>query len=261
MRRRPDLTVSMTTIPSRLPLLSTVLEHILSQSCSDFDLRLYLPEFCERTHERYELPNYLTEYGHKLKICTTSRDYGPATKLLGPLETIEAKPGEERGSVITIDDDVLLEPHAIEELATARARYPREVLGFMGVSAGHFIHAETLAANGLCERTVGVLGGYRGILYPLDVVDQSLLDDYDAVTDRCRPFLDDDHLFAWNLARRGVPRRVISTSHPGPDSGLNIQLLDLPDAITFGPDSGAAVQQSHHCLIDYYQSRGWAYPT
>jgi hypothetical protein len=118
-----------------------------------------------------------------------------------------------------------------------------------------------LAAQGLLDQSVSVLGGYRAVLYPAAAFDDSLFSDYFAAARRCTPFVDDDHLFAWNLARRGIGRRVIATDHPGPSFGLNVELLDRPDPIHFGADAGLAAEASHRCLAEYYGSNGWDFPT
>jgi hypothetical protein len=255
--------VSMTTIPSRIGLIDPVIGALLAQTHVDFELRLYIPITCGRTGLRYEIPDWLTARTHDDRRFTIRRlatDYGPATKLLGPQMDLAEDGASEETCVITVDDDVLLDPHAIEELVEGSARYPDEALGFMGVSAEEFIHAEQLAAEGLQHATPSILGGYRSILYPLRVLDGSLIEDYEGVRALCPTFLDDDRLFGWNLARRGVTRRVIATRHPGRDFTLNCRLLELPEAITFGPDGGAAVMESRRFLSDYYTGNGWRFP-
>jgi hypothetical protein len=246
----------MTTIPSRLPFLAPVLDRLLDQTFTDFTLQLHVPEVCRRTNRRYVLPAYLARYAKRLAVCPADADYGPATKLLAPFVR-----GSSVGDVlITVDDDVLLERHAIEELVTAAARCPSDALGFMGVSNGRFVHAESLAERGLPYASVSLLGGYRGVLYPVGALDQSILADYSAISRACKPFLDDDHLFSWNLARRGISLTVIATEHPPAGPGINAQLLNLPDPIHFGSDGGAAVRRSHLCLTEYYVSNGWEIP-
>jgi hypothetical protein len=224
---------------------------------------LYIPIACHRTGCGYEVPDRLTartKSDSRFTIRPIATDYGPATKLVGPYEDLKQRAWSEKACVITVDDDVVLERHAIEELVEASARYPDEALGFMGVSGNDFVHAEQLSARGLPHATPSILGGYRSILYPLRILDDTLVEDYDAVRADCPTFLDDDHLFAWNLARRGITRRVIATRHSGPNRAFNFRLLDLPDAITHGPDDGAAVLRSHRSLIEYYRARRWPIP-
>jgi hypothetical protein len=253
----------MTTIPSRIGLIDPVIGALLAQTHVDFELRLYIPITYARTGLRYDVPDRLTARTHDDRRFTIRRlatDYGPATKLLGPLTDLAGRGASDESCVIIVDDDVLLDPHAIEELVEGSARYPDEALGFMGVSAEEFIHAEQLAAEGRQHATPSILGGYRSVLYPLRVLDRSLIEDYEGVRALCPTFLDDDRLFSWNLARRGVTRRVIATRHPGPNFGLNCRLLEFPEAITSGPDGGTAVMESRRFLSDYYISKRWRFP-
>lgn len=257
---RAKVVVSMTTIPSRVGLIDSVIDALLEQSYRDIDFRLYIPVACRRTGGRYEVPDQLAARASedaRFTIRRIATDYGPATKLLGACEDLSSPDCSLTTCVITVDDDILLESHAIEELVEASGRYPGEALGFMGVSGDRFVHAEQLSAHGLPHATPSVLGGYRSVLYPFQILDDSLFEDYARVQARCPPFLDDDHLFAWNLARRGITRRVLATRHPGPEHGLNIRFLNLPDALSGGPDGGAAVMRSHRCLAEYYRCRGW----
>ncbi len=258
---RGRVVVSMTTIPSRIGLIDSVIDALLGQTYRDIDLRLYIPLACHRTGGGYEVPDRLAARARedaRFTIRRIATDYGPATKLLGAYEDLSARDCPPTACVITVDDDILLESHAIEELIEASGRYPGEALGFMGVSGDEFVHAEQLSAHGLPHATPSVLGGYRSVLYPLQILDHSLFEDYAGVKARCPTFLDDDHLFAWNLARRGITRRVLATRHPGPDHGLNIRFLNLPEALSGGPNGGAAVMRSHRCLAEYYRFRGWA---
>jgi hypothetical protein len=254
--------VSLTTVPWRVRFLDAVLNSLMSQTCTDVDVHLYIPAVCARTSEHYALPAHLlarAESEPRLSIRRIPDDYGPATKLLAPYE--ERRSGDHRrGPIITVDDDVLLDPHAVEELLDAHVRHPDDCLGFMGVSEGLFVHAEQLAARGVGDAPVAVLGGYRGVLYPGAALDASLFDDLDAVSARCAPFLADDHLIGWNLARRGCVRRVIATLHPAAAGALNIGFLDLPGPITAGPDGDDDVHRSYRCLIEYYDEQGWVWP-
>jgi hypothetical protein len=254
--------VSLTTIPSRVGRVGDVIRALLDQSFAELEVRLYVPRVCRRLEARYEIPTSLPALAaedSRFSILRTETDYGPATKLLAPYGDILAGEGAARRFLMTVDDDVLLEVHAVEELVAASARHPGEALGFMGATGDTFTHAEGLSAAGLSNAEQSVLGGYRGILYPVEVLNESLFRDYEAVSDRCGPFLDDDHLFAWNLARRGIRRRVIATRHPGPSASLNTRLLELPDSVTHG-DGGRTMASSHRCLVEYYEENGWSYP-
>ena len=158
---------------------------LLTQTCTDVDVHLYVPAACARTNEAYVLTDKLlarAEREPRLSIRRIPTDYGPATKLLAPYEERGSADGRRRGSIITVDDDVLLEAHAIEELFDAHARHPEDALGFMGASDGTFVHAEQLTAQGVESRPTAILGGYRGVLYPMSVLDVSLFEDLQAVS-------------------------------------------------------------------------------
>lgn len=240
-------------MPWRVPLLDAVLDNLLTQTLVDFDVHLYIPPVCRRTGEAYPFTDLREP---RIRLRPVATDYGPATKLLGPCDELRSGGLGGVDVVVTVDDDVLLERHAVEELVHAATRF-EGALGFMGVSEGQFVHSEHLRAQGLEASSVGVLGGYRAVLYPIEVLDDSLLDDYRAVAATCDPFLDDDNLFSWNLARRGIARRVIATAHPGSDFTLNATLLDLSGPVT----ASGEVDASHEALIAYYGRNRWPHPS
>jgi hypothetical protein len=257
------LLVSVTTVPWRVRRLETIVHSLLAQTYPEFDIRVYIPGACLRTNERYPVPCSLLDLERlepRLHIRRIAVDYGPATKLLGPYLEWQAGSNSAVVSFVTVDDDALLERHAIEELVDAGTRYPDEAVGFMGISGGEFVHAEDLARKGHPSRSVSVLGGYRGVLYPVRVLHDSLVADHAEVSERCSPFLADDELISWNLARRGVARRVVATRYPAPDFMFNVQLLNLPGPVTHGDDNNAGVSRSRQCLLELYEQRGWKIP-
>lgn len=259
----PMVVVSMTTVPWRIHQIEATVHSLLAQTFSAYELELYIPFVCLRTNEPYDIPDSLHELARtdsRLHLRRLKTDYGPAAKLLGPYLAWRTHSAATNLSILTVDDDVRLERHAIEELVTASVRYPQDALGFMGVANQEFTHAECLLDRRRDSLPTGVLGGYRGILYPMGALDPSLLTDHAAVSSRCGPFLDDDHLVAWNLARRGITRRIIATRHLTPNFALNVQFLELPGPITGGALGDTDVSRSHRCLTDFYVANGWPMP-
>jgi hypothetical protein len=251
----------VTTVPWRIRFLGAALDALLAQTVDEFDVHVYVPPTSARTGEPYEVPAKLEERlssEGRASLRHIDTDYGPATKLLAAYaEALSIGIGR---AIVTVDDDVLLEPHAIEELLEAHQRHPGDALGFMGKVEDSFVHAEHLARRDVDRGLVGILGGYRAVLYPWDALDRSLFADLDAVRARCGVFLDDDHLIGWNLARRGVARRVVATRYPGPNGSINVGFLELPGPITGGPDGNRDVDRSLQCLRRYYDERGWDIP-
>jgi hypothetical protein len=116
-----NLIVSMTTTPTRLPLIETVLKSIMeSQTRKPDKVLVHLPDVFERTGESYSDPNVLypllTErYDGLLIWCRGGPDYGPVTKLQGALTYLADKETPDTPTyIVTIDDDILYLPKLLE---------------------------------------------------------------------------------------------------------------------------------------------------
>jgi len=107
-------------------------------------------------------------------VYTTSRDYGPATKLLGAIEFLAT--GEERQGIVpsqithilTIDDDIVYtDTQFIQRFVDAIAQYPKYVLPIKSICLGCPPYHQ---ARGLIydrEGFVDVPRGFHGVAYPL----------------------------------------------------------------------------------------------
>lgn len=261
------LVVSLTTTPWRIDRVLPVLRNLVEEQTRRADaVHLYVPAVCKRNGQLFDIPQELEEYAEAhpvLRLSSVLSDYGPATKLMPAL--IDYRRPDDR--IVTVDDDVLLHSHTIEELCAGADRHPGAVVGMIGCTgdpAAPFLHAEMIPAGGEDAR-VHTLGGYRGVLYPRRVWagsgGESLWDDYQAITQIVDPFLSDDHLFGWNLYRRDVPCYVVVTSFrpAAPPAAplldrLNFRFLDLGAALT-DPGSGCSESVGH--LRALYQRNGW----
>jgi len=252
----------MTTTPARVAHIAPALFSVLAQTLPPTRIHLYVPETCLRTDEPYVIPEWLVHVAAvhpALEVTRIEEDYGPATKLLPSLARYQGPDTR----LVTVDDDVILEAHTLEELMAASVKDPQSAYGMMGVAAdGRFVHAEWVAESGLERCAVTLLGGYRSVLYPRSAWNDSIWDDYRGITAVVKPFLSDDHLFAWNLLRRGVPCWTIATGYPraGFDRQrvldcLNMTIVNLPGALS-GPGQSRTTA-SIEALQRYYQRRGW----
>lgn len=248
--------VSCSSIPPRFGTLVDVLKHYAHDQtrCPDA-IVINIPEryyrFADRDigPELLTLMNRLIELGLQsvVKIHRPTRDYGPATKLIPTLVREMTEPNENT-IVITVDDDVIPEPHAIAELLAMQKKYPDSVLGFMGTDANErFVHGEQLKELGRETWPAVTLGGYRMIAYPWSVIGShvsSLLEDFRLVeTDGGGEMpLDDDMLFSCWLTRCHVRRLIVRTefvgshwpSYGGPNGirdYINATLLERPDPL------------------------------
>jgi len=207
--------VTMTTIPSRTSKILPVLQSLIAQTYPYDSLCLYIPKSCVRQNSVYEFPLDVLELqktNKRFQIKQIECDYGPATKIIPAMK--EYSEQKEHPILISVDDDVLLEQHSIEELVAAHIRNPMAVLGFMGVVDGQFHHAEHVPKE---FKVVDALGGYRSILYPpmasagIPLLWQALHEEHQRKLQR--PVIDDDHGLQECEKYLQISREVVRTNY------------------------------------------------
>lgn len=159
-----SIVISLTTIPARIDKIESVIQGLLNQTYQVDKIILYIPVKLARLDQPYVIPQtlkHLAETSNKFEIRQIDKDYGPATKIIPALKDFT----NDNDLIITVDDDILLEKHSIEELIKAYHTCPDYVWGLMGTIEGDFSHTEYLLPNGFTEVNVDTLGGYRGVLY------------------------------------------------------------------------------------------------
>lgn len=110
--RRSDAVVSLTSIPSRLPLIERTLKSLLRQSLAPRRIVLNLPRFSKREGVAYEVPGFLTGIAAvSIRWC---EDMGPATKLI---PTLLAEATDQR--IIVVDDDRIYPANLVADLVAA----------------------------------------------------------------------------------------------------------------------------------------------
>ena len=78
--------ICFSTIPSRIKDLEPIVLSLLNQSLRPDKIYINVPIKYRRFSEKFIEPEYLRKY-EKVKVFYLDEDYGPATKLLGILET------------------------------------------------------------------------------------------------------------------------------------------------------------------------------
>lgn len=103
-----DIVVCLTTIPSRIDLISDTLKSLMAQTRRPQRIRLHIPEYSIREQCAYTLPEWL----HGLKDIDIIRcpDYGPSTKLIPALEAFD--PDQK---LLVVDDDRLYPSDMIDK--------------------------------------------------------------------------------------------------------------------------------------------------
>lgn len=156
--------VSLTTSPTRLPLIGETLDSIISQVPKPYKIYVNLPKVFERTGETYPDPNILfkeqmeTTYKNLVVWNNCGKDLGPVTKLQGTLNII---PEEEDCWIITIDDDIKYLPGLIELFyATILKTGRKDAMGLCG-----FIYYNNRINAKFSNDPVNILEGYGGCCY------------------------------------------------------------------------------------------------
>lgn len=200
--------VSLSTIPSRAPMLRRAIASIMAQRFLPDEILLCLPLFSTREQTPYVVPEDLPPL---VRVCRTE-DYGPLTKLLGALE--QDLPDDT--IIITVDDDIEYEPHVLEKLVHQSLAYPGAAVGFSGWNAERLMYEnefdliyEEVGALDESPRRCNVLEGYRGAAYRRAFFSQ---DGKDLISGR-RFFIDDVAISA-SLALREIPRLVFRFGDP-----------------------------------------------
>jgi hypothetical protein len=112
---RSEMVVSLTTTPSRLPLIESTLKSLLRQSRPPAEIRLNLPAYSRREERPYVVPAWLD--GLRSVRIVACEDRGPATKLL---PSLEALPPDR--PILVVDDDRIYHRDLIADLERARER-------------------------------------------------------------------------------------------------------------------------------------------
>lgn len=122
---RSDITITLTTTPSRIGLLHHTLKSLLDQSRPPARIVLNVPEFSTREQVRYEIPPELTAL-KSLQIRRTE-DLGPGTKLIPT--ALRAAPD---AALLVLDDDRIYPRWLVARYEAAAAERPEAALTLGG---------------------------------------------------------------------------------------------------------------------------------
>ena len=151
--------VTFTSLPSRLNHIEPMVQCMMDQSYTDFELHLNLPEFSELEQAEYFVPDWAAKYP-KLKVFKGGMDWGSHTKLVPTLKRIT----DPETVIITVDDDLIYHPDTIKtHMELRQTKYPNAAIGFSGISSldSHLHFCTSMQSD---ER-VRVLEGYKSVSY------------------------------------------------------------------------------------------------
>jgi hypothetical protein len=115
MEKPYPLYVSLTTIPSRLVHIRPAINSLLAQTMMPDRIILVLPMTCDREPGGYDIPSWLSDYGHRVSLARPTKDCGPGSKLLGALPLLR-----EPTCLILVDDDMAYHERFLASLYAAQ---------------------------------------------------------------------------------------------------------------------------------------------
>jgi hypothetical protein len=206
--------VSLTSIPSRLPLIERTLKSLLRQSLAPRRIILNLPHVSRREGAAYKIPASLA--GLPALDIRRCEDLGPATKLLPTLA--QEDPGT---PIIVVDDDRIYPANLVADLVRAAEADPGSAFGMSGWivppdltdrpttvwSNLRMLPPAPIRARRLSKPArVDVLQGLSGYLVRPRFFDLAAVADY-SLAPREAFFVDD----VWLSAHCNAPRFVIAS--------------------------------------------------
>jgi hypothetical protein len=119
--------VSLTTLPSRVGNLLTVVESITAQTFPPTAILLSIPKFSDREQTEYTIPNEIR--AHPLVQIIECEDQGPATKVLGALPWLLEHKGvnQDKDILVAVDDDLWYRPAALSAIVEGLEANPNSV--------------------------------------------------------------------------------------------------------------------------------------
>jgi hypothetical protein len=112
-----NITICMTSIPSRLPLIGVTLKSLLAQTMRPARIRLHIPQWSQREGKPYTIPKWLQ--GMEAVEIIRCEDCGPATKLLPALADSHSEQ-----LLLVVDDDMIYPPTLVEDHSAIAQKHP-----------------------------------------------------------------------------------------------------------------------------------------
>lgn len=203
---KADITVSLSTIPSRMEKIYPALKSLMDQSLPPRRICLAVPPFSIREQKAYALPARLA-HCPAIEIVDAAKDWGPATKLMPVLLQPSTKPGE---IILTADDDNIYPARFVETFWQYSRKFPDSALSLRGWSVPQtclWKDCRAVRGDSLAEPLpADVLNGCGGILVKPKFFTAEFFDYENAPA---QAFFVDDIWISGHLAKRNIPRYIL----------------------------------------------------
>ena len=233
---------SISTIPGRINGLIEVLNCIKNQSLLPHKIFITIAEIYPRINQTYpnedynKLQSYILSFPILTEIIRIKEDIGPIVKLTTPLDYVN---NVEEDVIVILDDDTLIFKETIELLYTSYKKYGDAVYGFIGVMNNNpsiFHHGEHIFGCDILP--IDMLGGYRGVLYPIKLIYNDLSKWVQIFINEHQKqgliTLHDDHIFNYFLTYKKIKKYIVKI--PTNNGELKYRYIHNTDGI-FGSNN------------------------
>ena len=185
--------ISFTTIPSRMNNIKPLLDSLINQTIHIDAIIFNIPYYSKRFNTEYIIPNYLYNYHPRLRI-NRCEDYGPGTKLLGPLETRKYNNND---VIIILDDDRLIDSNLCHHLYQEYTQHSDSIISNFGNTQ---------------QLHVKIPMGAAGILIPLHSIDVKEIFSYFKEHEQSCRYVDDIFWYKYFSQKNNIPIHYLPSS-------------------------------------------------
>lgn len=152
---KSDIVVSLTTIPSRIGMIDTVLKGLMDQSRPPGRIYLNIPEWSKREDCAYVVPAHLEALS--CLVVRRCEDWGPATKVIPTM--LNEAPDQ---LIVVADDDRIYPRNTLAAFEKEAAEHPDLALTCAGwVVPKDLLDRPTTIASNLFKRPPAPIRGHR----------------------------------------------------------------------------------------------------
>eukprot|EP00906_Rhabdomonas_costata_P032646 RCo045985 len=240
-----EVFISLTSIPSRLRLISPTINSLLRQTVFA-PVVVYLPTHSRVEQQPYQPPEVLLKPPY-VQIRWVDADYGPATKYIPALMDTAHLPRPPK--IIVVDDDVIYFPEFVQTLWNFHLAAPGAALCLRGWPIPRdleWANSPTVFSTEVdTPQRVGVITATHGYFVSASMMDMRVVANFLRDTPRDITFVDDVWI-SGHLSQQNVSKFVIpSPRGPFP----NLFALSTPDL-------GHRRRERNNAALRYFQ-RFW----
>lgn len=255
-KKPPRVVVSLTTVPNRLSTITPncgirpCIETLINQSNKNFEIHINIPHFNTKSHEVYQIPQWLQDYEyHGLVQLYRTHDFGACTKLV-PTVLRLTNPDD---IIVTVDDDIQYNDGFIDYHLKKRIQYPNAALGFAGISSiDNTAHFCTTMSK---DTRVKILEGYKTVSYKREFFKDDFLSEI--LTDTACKSWNDDILFSAYMGKHQIEKYVVNYDK---DTVFTPEVESFP-IIRVTPNEFGGVSQHRRdrdpAFHEHYFKLGW----